>query len=83
LNQLSASSEPTGVLPLTLFSDISSCDYILIFLLKVLPWKLKECIVDGILFEQISRKWTHHVTTLLFFVFGIWSLWEGFKEDGY
>ncbi|TVU05759.1 hypothetical protein EJB05_48941, partial [Eragrostis curvula] len=30
----------------------------------------------------ISRKWTHHVTTLLFFVFGIWSLWEGFKEDG-
>jgi hypothetical protein len=23
------------------------------------------------------------VTTLLFFVFGIWSLWEGFKEDGY
>ncbi|CAM0947745.1 unnamed protein product [Alopecurus aequalis] len=29
----------------------------------------------------ISRKWTHHVTTLLFFVFGIWSLWEGFKED--
>uniref|UniRef100_A0A0E0ELU8 GDT1 family protein n=1 Tax=Oryza meridionalis TaxID=40149 RepID=A0A0E0ELU8_9ORYZ len=30
----------------------------------------------------ISRKWTHHVTTLLFFVFGILSLWEGFKEDG-
>ncbi|KAL6838293.1 hypothetical protein ACP4OV_031892 [Aristida adscensionis] len=30
----------------------------------------------------ISRKWTHHITTLLFFVFGIWSLWEGFKEDG-
>ncbi|CAO2188315.1 unnamed protein product, partial [Urochloa humidicola] len=30
----------------------------------------------------ISRKWTHHVTTLLFFGFGIWSLWEGFKEDG-
>jgi len=23
------------------------------------------------------------VTTLLFFVFGIWSLWESFKEDGY
>uniref|UniRef100_A0A804LWH0 GDT1 family protein n=1 Tax=Zea mays TaxID=4577 RepID=A0A804LWH0_MAIZE len=31
----------------------------------------------------ISRKWTHHLTTLLFFLFGIWSLWEGFKEDGY
>uniref|UniRef100_A0A453QG40 GDT1 family protein n=1 Tax=Aegilops tauschii subsp. strangulata TaxID=200361 RepID=A0A453QG40_AEGTS len=30
----------------------------------------------------ISRKWTHHITTLLFFVFGIWSLWEGFKEEG-
>jgi hypothetical protein len=23
------------------------------------------------------------LTTLLFFLFGIWSLWEGFKEDGY
>jgi hypothetical protein len=23
------------------------------------------------------------VTTLMFFLFGIWSLWEGFKEDGY
>ncbi|KAG6491282.1 hypothetical protein ZIOFF_052620 [Zingiber officinale] len=30
----------------------------------------------------ISRKWTHHVTTLLFFGFGFWSLWEGFTEDG-
>ncbi|KAG9443625.1 hypothetical protein H6P81_014965 [Aristolochia fimbriata] len=30
----------------------------------------------------ISRKWTHHITTLLFFGFGIWTLWEGFKEDG-
>ncbi|XXG40941.1 hypothetical protein AAC387_Pa01g1525 [Persea americana] len=30
----------------------------------------------------IPRKWTHHVTTLLFFGFGIWSLWEGFTEEG-
>uniref|UniRef100_A0A1D1ZA82 GDT1 family protein n=1 Tax=Anthurium amnicola TaxID=1678845 RepID=A0A1D1ZA82_9ARAE len=30
----------------------------------------------------ISRKWTHHVTTLLFFIFGFWSLWEGFTEGG-
>ncbi|XP_073100539.1 GDT1-like protein 5 [Elaeis guineensis] len=30
----------------------------------------------------ISRKWTHHVTTVLFFIFGFWSLWEGFTEDG-
>lgn len=30
----------------------------------------------------ISRKWTHHVTTVLFFLFGFWSLWEGFTEDG-
>nr|CAD1825194.1 unnamed protein product [Ananas comosus var. bracteatus] len=30
----------------------------------------------------ISRKWAHHVTTVLFFGFGFWSLWEGFKEDG-
>ncbi|CAH2066206.1 unnamed protein product [Thlaspi arvense] len=30
----------------------------------------------------ISRKWTHHITTLLFFVFGLLSLWDGFKEGG-
>ncbi|CAK9176227.1 unnamed protein product [Ilex paraguariensis] len=28
----------------------------------------------------ISRKWTHHVTTLLFFGFGLWSLWDAFNE---
>ncbi|XP_010477901.1 PREDICTED: GDT1-like protein 4 [Camelina sativa] len=30
----------------------------------------------------ISRKWTHHITTLLFFGFGLWSLWDGFKQGG-
>ncbi|GLU04777.1 hypothetical protein SLE2022_219090 [Rubroshorea leprosula] len=30
----------------------------------------------------ISRKWTHHITTLLFFGFGLFSLWEGIKEGG-
>ncbi|KAH1031222.1 hypothetical protein J1N35_043396 [Gossypium stocksii] len=30
----------------------------------------------------ISRKWTHHITTVLFFGFGLWSLWDGFMEDG-
>ncbi|XP_043700675.1 GDT1-like protein 5 [Telopea speciosissima] len=30
----------------------------------------------------ISHKWAHHTTTLLFFVFGILSLWEGYTEDG-
>ncbi|KAF9592022.1 hypothetical protein IFM89_011605 [Coptis chinensis] len=31
----------------------------------------------------ISRKWTHHIATLLFFGFGLWTLWEGFtgKND--
>lgn len=28
----------------------------------------------------ISRKWTHHITTLLFFGFGLWSLWDAFHE---
>ncbi|KAG2667225.1 hypothetical protein I3760_15G103400 [Carya illinoinensis] len=32
--------------------------------------------------NQISRKWTHHITTLLFFGFGLWSLWDGFTEEG-
>lgn len=32
---------------------------------------------------QISRKWAHHVTTLLFFGFGFWSLWGGFHDGGY
>ncbi|KAL4197438.1 hypothetical protein AMTRI_Chr04g188220 [Amborella trichopoda] len=30
----------------------------------------------------ISRKWTHHITTILFFLFGLWTLWEGFTEEG-
>ncbi|GMY18316.1 GDT1-like protein 5 [Fagus crenata] len=30
----------------------------------------------------ISRKWSHHITTLLFFGFGLWSLWDGFKDEG-
>ncbi|CAN6242455.1 unnamed protein product [Urochloa humidicola] len=30
----------------------------------------------------ISRKWSHHVTTVLFFIFGILSLRESYKEDG-
>ncbi|KAI6677008.1 hypothetical protein NL676_037804 [Syzygium grande] len=30
----------------------------------------------------ISRKGAHHVTTLLFFGFGFWSLWEGFHDGG-
>lgn len=30
----------------------------------------------------LSRKWTHHITTILFFGFGIWSLWDGFTDKG-
>ncbi|KAM3691371.1 hypothetical protein ACJW31_08G010500 [Castanea mollissima] len=31
---------------------------------------------------SISHKWAHHITTLLFFVFGLWSFWDGIKDDG-
>ncbi|KAK6921770.1 Gdt1 family [Dillenia turbinata] len=30
----------------------------------------------------ISRRWTHHITTVLFLGFGLWSLRDGFKEEG-
>ncbi|KAL1343049.1 hypothetical protein HN51_029496 [Arachis hypogaea] len=30
----------------------------------------------------ISRKWTHHITTFLFFGFGIWSLKDAIFGDG-
>ncbi|CAN0870565.1 GDT1-like protein 4 [Linum grandiflorum] len=30
----------------------------------------------------LPRTWTHHITTVLFFGFGLWSLWDGFKGDG-
>ncbi|KAA8532732.1 hypothetical protein F0562_032765 [Nyssa sinensis] len=30
----------------------------------------------------ISRKFTHHITTLLFFGFGLWSLWDAFNDEG-
>ncbi|WZY87488.1 hypothetical protein YC2023_044223 [Brassica napus] len=32
--------------------------------------------------DLISRQWTHHITTLLFFGFGLWFLWYGFKQGG-
>ncbi|KAL8533397.1 hypothetical protein ACS0TY_009690 [Phlomoides rotata] len=28
----------------------------------------------------ISRNWTHHITTILFLGFGLWSLWDAFKD---
>lgn len=28
----------------------------------------------------VSRKWTHHITTLLFLGFGVWSLWDAFHD---
>ncbi|XP_028768210.1 GDT1-like protein 4 [Neltuma alba] len=30
----------------------------------------------------ISRKWAHHITTLLFFGFGLWSLKDAIFEEG-
>lgn len=30
----------------------------------------------------IPRVWTHHITTILFFGFGLWTLWEGFSDKG-
>jgi len=30
----------------------------------------------------LSRKWSHLITTVLFFAFGLWSLWEGLTEEG-
>uniref|UniRef100_A0A9I9D1E3 GDT1 family protein n=2 Tax=Cucumis melo TaxID=3656 RepID=A0A9I9D1E3_CUCME len=30
----------------------------------------------------ISRKWAHHITTLLFLGFGLWSLWDAFHDEG-
>ncbi|KAK6927961.1 Gdt1 family [Dillenia turbinata] len=31
--------------------------------------------------NMISPKWAHHMTTFLYFAFGLKSLWEGFNED--
>ncbi|KAH6815066.1 hypothetical protein C2S51_019886 [Perilla frutescens var. frutescens] len=28
----------------------------------------------------LSRKWTHHITTVLFIGFGMWSLWDAFTD---
>ncbi|KAL9225778.1 hypothetical protein vseg_001665 [Gypsophila vaccaria] len=30
----------------------------------------------------MSRTLTHHIATLLFFGFGVWSLWDGFRQEG-
>lgn len=34
-----------------------------------------------VIFLQIPRKWTHHITTVLFLGFGLWSLWDAFNEE--
>ncbi|KAG6496853.1 hypothetical protein ZIOFF_044725 [Zingiber officinale] len=46
-----------------------------------LGWAAPNLICSSVHFA-ISRKWSHHITTILFFGFGFWSLWEGFTEDG-
>ncbi|XP_028084532.1 GDT1-like protein 4 [Camellia sinensis] len=40
----------------------------------------KACYIFNL--NVISRKWTHHVTTLLFLGFGLWSLWDVVKGEG-
>ncbi|KAL1551235.1 GDT1-like protein 4 [Salvia divinorum] len=30
--------------------------------------------------SMLSRKWTNHITTILFLGFGLWSLWDAFKD---
>ncbi|KAA3488329.1 GDT1-like protein 4 [Gossypium australe] len=47
---------------------------------KVKPVIATYCVVLSV--TVISRKWTHHITTLLFFGFGLWSLWDAFMENG-
>lgn len=31
--------------------------------------------------RKIARELAHHITTLLFFGFGLWTLWEAYNED--
>lgn len=38
--------------------------------------------IDRLVILQISRKWAHHITTLLFFGFGLWSLKDAIFEEG-
>eukprot|EP01018_Ginkgo_biloba_P006007 Gb_39101 [translate_table: standard] len=49
-------------------------------------WRLEPLyLLCGYLEQSIllvSRKWTHLITTILFFAFGFWSLWEGITEEG-
>ncbi|PPS09136.1 hypothetical protein GOBAR_AA11506 [Gossypium barbadense] len=47
---------------------------------RVKPVIATYCVVLSV--TVISRKWTHHITTLLFFGFGLWSLWDAFMENG-
>ncbi|KAF7808912.1 GDT1-like protein 4 [Senna tora] len=43
---------------------------------------LNMCVSDLHVNLQISQKWAHHITTLLFFGFGLWSLKDAIFEDG-
>ncbi|XP_052311497.1 GDT1-like protein 4 isoform X1 [Populus trichocarpa] len=39
-------------------------------------------LLEAYIVLRISRAWTHHITTILFFGFGLWSLWDGFNDKG-
>ncbi|XP_037492888.1 GDT1-like protein 4 isoform X2 [Jatropha curcas] len=41
-----------------------------------------SAVVGWVAPNLLSRTWTHHITTILFFGFGIWSLWDGFTDGG-
>ncbi|KAM4082821.1 hypothetical protein ACB094_08G009600 [Castanea mollissima] len=52
-------------------------------LIKSLAMTVLSEVGDNTFFATvISHKWAHHITTLLFFVFGLWSFWDGIKDDG-
>jgi len=46
------------------------------------PFSLISSLIDFRAIMQISRSWAHHITTFLFFGFGLWSLKEAIFGEG-
>ncbi|XP_073023705.1 GDT1-like protein 4 isoform X2 [Primulina huaijiensis] len=64
----------TKSLAMTVLSEIGDKTFFAAAVMTIL-----SAVVGWAAPNMISRKWTHHVTTLLFLGFGFWSLWDAFN----
>ncbi|XP_052185694.1 GDT1-like protein 4 isoform X3 [Diospyros lotus] len=74
---LSVAQGFTKSLAMTVLSEIGDKTFFAAAVMTIL-----SAIVGWAAPNLISRRWTHHITTLVFLGFGLWSLWDAVKGEG-